>query len=47
VPTDEGGGRGDRTRPELFPPSTRYMLAVWCAVTLVLVAIYLIVVVVL
>ena len=47
MPTGEGGGEGDRSRPDLFPPQAKYVLAVWCGVTLVLVAIYVIVLVLL
>ena len=42
--TSEGdGGEGERPRPEVFPAQARFVLAVWCAVTLVLVVIYVVV----
>jgi hypothetical protein len=39
-----GGGAG-RTRPEFQTPVAKAVLAIWCGVTLVLVAIYAIVLV--
>ncbi len=44
------GGDGDeagRTRPEFLTPQARFVLAVWCGVTLVLIAVYAIVLLVL
>jgi hypothetical protein len=44
VATSEGdGGEGERPRPEIFTAQARFVLAVWCAVTLVLVVIYVVV----
>jgi hypothetical protein len=37
------GGEGGRTRPELFTAQAKALLVVWCAVTLVLVVTYAIV----
>jgi len=45
VATGEGGdgAEGRRTRPEFLTPQARFVLAVWCGVTLVLIAVYAIV----
>ena len=44
-PDDAGGDRGGggRTRPEFFTPQAKAVLAIWVGVTLVLIAIYAIV----
>ena len=44
-PGDAGGdvGGGGRTRPEFFTPQAKAVLAIWVGVTLVLIAVYAIV----